>query len=104
MKASSRNQMGEVWRICILESMVSQVWSLCHQSDVGGHRGLEGTLNKVLKGFFMLSARQKIHFLNGGCDTCLTKKQSMPVRVGEHVPLLTVYVGEKLYVDHVGDN
>ena len=64
----------------------------------GGHRGLEGTLNKFLKGLFMLLARQTIHFLNGGCDTYLTKEQSMPVRAGEHVPVLTGYVGEKLYV------
>ena len=49
----------------------------------------------------MLSARQKLRFLNGGCDTCLTKEQSMPVRTGEHVPSLTVYVGEKLYIDLV---
>ena len=75
-----------------------EVWSLCHQSDVGG---LNGTLNKFLKGFFMLSARQKIHFLNSGCDTCLIKERSMPVRAGEHVPLLSGYVGEKLYVDLV---
>ena len=38
-------------------------------SDLGGHRGLEGTLKKFLKGFFLISARQKIHFLNGRCDT-----------------------------------
>ena len=78
-----------------------EVWSLCHQSDVGGHRGLEGTLNKFLKGFFMQSARHKIHFLNGGCDTCLTKEQIISVRAVEHVPLLTGNVGEKLYVDLV---
>ena len=84
----NRNQMGEVWQIC-------------HQSDVGGHRWLEGTMNKFLLGFFMLSASQKICFLNGGCDTCLTKEQSMPVRAREHVPSLTGYVGEKLYVDLV---
>ena len=59
-----------------IESIVSLVWSLCHQSDVGGHGGLEGTLNKFLKGFFMLSSRQKIHFLNGGCDTSLTKERT----------------------------
>ena len=35
MKAANRNGMGEVWWICLLESMVSEVWSLCHQSDVG---------------------------------------------------------------------
>ena len=46
-KAANRNQMGEVRRICLLESMVLEVWSLCHQSDVGGHRGLEGTLKNV---------------------------------------------------------
>ena len=69
------------------------------QSDLGGHRGVEGTLNKFLKGFFMLSVRQKLMFLNGGCDTCLIKEQSMPVRTGEHVPSLTEYVREKLYID-----
>ena len=81
--------------------MIREVWSLCHQSDLGGHRGLEGRLNKFLKGFFMLSARQKLRFLNGGCDTCLTKERSMPVRTGEHIPSLTGFVGEKLYIDLV---
>ena len=82
-KAANRNRVGDVWWICFPESMVSEVWSLCHQSDAGGHRGFEGTLNKFLKGFFMLSTRQKIHFLNGGCYTCLMKEQSMPMRTGE---------------------
>ena len=49
----------------------------------------------------MLSARQKIHFLNGGCDTFLMKEWSMPVRTREHVLSLTGYIGEKLYVDLV---
>ena len=66
-----RNQIGEVGRICIPASMVREVWSLCHQSDLGGHRELEATLNKFLRGFFMLSARPKLRFLNGGCDTCM---------------------------------
>ena len=66
-----------------------------------GHRGLEGTLNKFLKGFFILSARQKLRFLNGGCDSCIAKEQSMPVRTGKHIPSLTGYVGVKLYVDLV---
>ena len=59
------------------ESMITEVWCLCHQSNLGGHRSLEGTLSnllKLVKGFFLLSARQKIPFLNGGCDTCLTKE------------------------------
>ena len=66
---------AKVWRICLPnpQSMVLEVWSLFHQSDCWGHRGLEGTLDKFLKGFFMLSARQKKCFLTGGCDTCLTK-------------------------------
>ena len=100
-KAANKNQIREVWRICLPESMVKDVWSLCHQSDLGGHRGLEGTLKKFLKGFSLLSVRQKIGFLNGGCDTCLTKEWSMPARTRVHVPLLAGYVGEKLYVDLV---
>ena len=69
-KAANRNRIGEVWRICLPESMVMEGWSLCHQSNLGGHGGLEGTLKKFLKEFFLLSARQKkIHFLNCGCDT-----------------------------------
>ena len=47
-KAANRNQIGEVWRICLLESMVMEVWSYCHRSNLGGHRSLEGTLNKFL--------------------------------------------------------
>ena len=43
-KAANRNQIREVVRICIPASMVRKVWSLCPQSDLGGHRGLEGTL------------------------------------------------------------
>ena len=39
---------GEVGRICIPDAMIKEVWSLCPQSDLGGHRGLEGTLNKFL--------------------------------------------------------
>ena len=66
-KAANWNRIGEVWWICLSESMVTEVWSLCHQSDLGGHQGLEGTLKKFLKGFFLLSARQKIRFLNSGC-------------------------------------
>ena len=100
-KVAKKNQIREVLRICLPESMVKEVWSLCHQSNLGGHRGLEGTLNKFLRGFFLLLARQKLRFLNGGCDTCLTKEQSMPVRTGEHVPSLTAYVGVKLYIDLV---
>ena len=100
-QAAKKNWIGEVWRICLPESMVTEVWSLWHQSHLGGHRGLEGTLDKFLKGFFLLSAKQKIRFWNSGCDTCLTKEQSMPVWTGEHVPSLTGYEGEKLYVDLV---
>ena len=37
-KAANLNQIREVWRICIPEAMVREVWSLCHQSDQGGHR------------------------------------------------------------------
>ena len=98
-KAAKKNQVGEVGQMCIPASMVREVWSLCHQSDLGGHRGLEGTLNKFLRGFFMLSARQKLRlklrFLNEGCDTCIVKEQSRPVRTGVHIPFLTGYVREK---------
>ena len=100
-KAANKNQVIEVGGKCIPASMVREVWSLCHQSDLGGHRGLEGMLYKFLRGFFMLSARQKLRFLNGGCDTCIVKEQSMPVRTGVHVPSLTGYMREKLYVDLV---
>ena len=97
-KAANRNQTGEVGRICIPASTVKKVWSLCHQSYLGEHRGLEGMLNKFLRGFFMLSARRKLRFLNEGCDICIVKERSMPIRTGVHMPSLTGYVGEKLYI------
>ena len=78
------------------------LWSgKCGVSDLGGQRGLEGMLNKFHRGFVMLSARQKLRFLNGRCDTCIAKERSMPVRTREHVPSLTGYIREKLYVDLV---
>ena len=98
---TNQNQTGDVWWISLLESMVSEVCCLCHQNDAGGHRGVEGTLNKFLKGFIALSTRQNIWFLNGGCDTCLTKEWSIQVRTVEHVSFLMRYVGKKLYVDLV---
>ena len=73
-KAANKNWRGEVRQIYLPESMIRKVWCLCHQSDLVGHRGLEGKLSNLLKGFFLLSARQKIHILNGGCDTCLIKR------------------------------
>ena len=100
-KAANMTRIGEVWRICLPESMVTEIWSLCHQSNLGGHRGLEGTLKTFLKGFFLLSSRQTICFLNCGCDTCLNKEWIMPARTGVHVPLLAGYVAEKLQVDLV---
>ena len=51
-KAANKNQRGTVWRLGLPESMIMEVWSLCHQSNLGGHRGLEGVLSKLLKGFF----------------------------------------------------
>ena len=98
---TNQNQTGDVWWISLLESMVSEVCCLCHQNDAGGHRGVEGTLNKLLKGFIALSTRQNIWFLNGGCDTCLTKERSIPLQTREHIPFLTVYMGEKLFIDLV---
>ena len=85
-KSANQHQSGEVGRICIPGSMIKEVWSLCHQSNLGGHRGLEGTLNKFLRGFFMFSARPKLRYLNEECDICIVKERSMPVRVREHVP------------------
>ena len=100
VKAAHQNCIREEWWICLPESMVLEVRSLCHQSEIRGHSELKGRLNKFLKGFCMLSARQKICFLNGRCDTCLTKEQSMPVRTKKHVPSLTGYI-EKQYGDLV---
>ena len=37
-KAANKNRIGEVLRICLLESIVTEVWSLCHLSNLGGHR------------------------------------------------------------------
>ena len=68
-KATNWNKTGDVWRICLPESLMAEVWSPCHQSDAGGHSGVDGTLNKFLIGFLVLSALQKIHFLNGRCES-----------------------------------
>ena len=38
-KAANGNQIREVGRICLPESMVKEMWSLCHECDQEGHRG-----------------------------------------------------------------
>ena len=42
-KVANQKRIGEVWQICLLESIVAEVWILFYQSDFGGHRGLGGT-------------------------------------------------------------
>ena len=49
----------------------------------------------------MFSPRDKLQYLNDGCDVCIVKERSIPARVKVHVPSLTGYVGEKLYIDLV---
>ena len=49
----------------------------------------------------MFSPRSKLRYLNDGCDICIVKERSVPAWVGVHVPSLTGYVGEKLYIDLV---
>ena len=39
-KAANRNQKKEVWQICLPKSTVKEVRSLCHQSNLGRHRGV----------------------------------------------------------------
>ena len=56
-KATNQSRVAETWRIHLPESMVREVWSLCHQSNTDGHRGVEGRLNKFLKGCFVLTTR-----------------------------------------------
>ena len=53
-KAANKERRWEVWcrQICLPKSMITEVWSWCDQSNLGGHRGLEGVLSKLLKGFF----------------------------------------------------
>ena len=58
-------------------------------------------MNKFLRVFLMLSARPKLRFLNEGCDTYIVKEWRMPFRTRVHMPSLTGYVGEKLYIDLV---
>ena len=55
-RAANKNRIREVWWICLPESMVKEIWSLFHQRNLGGHRGVEGKLNKFLNKFFLLSA------------------------------------------------
>ena len=55
---------------------------------------MDGTLNKFLKGFFMLSARTKLRFLNAGCDTCIVKETFFDrICRRKVIHRLSVYVG-----------
>ena len=83
-KAANRNLIGEVWPICLPGSMVREVWSLCHQSYLGGHRGLEGMWYLFNQGTKYASQdRRTCSILNGICWRETIHRSCIPVGYSE---------------------
>ena len=51
----------------------------------------------------MMSAREKIRRLMDRCNPCLAKERSIQAKRGPHVPTTVGNVGEKVFIDLVGD-
>ena len=64
-KHMNRFKEGDADRVCLPKKMVEEGFRICHEHTLSGHRGIQGTLNKFLSSFFIVSAQQKIRDL--GC-------------------------------------
>ena len=42
--------------VCLPAVKLEEVFQICHEGVAGGHRGVAGTLDKVLRTFFTMSA------------------------------------------------
>ena len=62
---------------------------------------MAGTLDKFLRKFFIMSARDKLRWLVEQCDVCLAKERSVKMKTSPHVPSVVGNVGEKLFIDLV---
>ena len=88
-------------RICVPEVKLKETFQICHEGIMAGHRGVNGTLDKFQRTFFVVSARDKIRTLVNNCNVCLTKERSVKNKMGPHVPSTVGNVGEKVFIDLV---
>ena len=47
-------------RVCVPAVKIEEVFKICHEVVAGGHRGVAGTLDKLQRPFFVMSACEKI--------------------------------------------
>ena len=85
--------------ICILDVKLKKGFSLC--DDTTGHRGVNRTLDKFQRIFFVLSACDKICRLVERCDVCLTKERSIKAKMRPHEPSTVGNLSEILFIDLV---
>lgn len=64
---------------------MKETFHICHEGVTAGHRGVNGTLDKLQIKFFILSARDKIRKLVERCDMCLVKERGIKAKRGPHV-------------------
>jgi len=70
---------------------------ICQEGIMYGHRGVNDTLDKFQKTFFVLCTWDKIRRLVERCDICLTKERSIKPMMGPHVPSTVGNVWEIVY-------
>ena len=90
-------------RICVPEVKLKETFQfqICHEGIMAGHTGVNGTLDKFQRTFFVVSACDKIRTLVNNCHICLSKERSMKNKMGPHVPSTVGNVGEKVFINLV---
>jgi hypothetical protein len=87
--------------VCVPAVKLEEGFKICHEGMAGGHRGMAGTLDKLQRTFFVMSACEKIQRLVDRCNTCLAKERSIKAKRGPHMPSTVGNVGEKVLIDLV---
>ena len=84
-------------RNSIPEARLKEAFQICQEGIMSGHRGVNDTLDKFQKTFFVLCTWDKIRRLVERCDICLTKERSIKPMMGPHVPSTVGNVWEIVY-------
>ena len=74
---------------------------ICHEGIMSRHRGVNGTLDKLQRTLFVLSAWDKIRRFVERCNICLTKERSIKSKMGPHVPSTVGNIDKKVFIDLV---
>jgi hypothetical protein len=93
---------GFIDRVCVPIGLYNECYSYAHLNRAAGHKGVNETVHKINKNFFMPYLQKYVEFQVANCITCLNRR---PKPKHNHKIVRSAYSGEVLetaYIDHIG--